>query len=168
MIYSYISLRRPSVLWGLLVLLLLTFSCQQVEEKATNEPLNSQAVQPVAIENGAALLYEQLFPGIDLRLYQKNSLAYDFLLSPGAEVSEIKFQVGPDAKIEADGSLLIEEKTYQVKHSAPYAFQEIEGQEVFVESSFKILEATVEFGLNTALRPIFFARSRSFRQILST
>ncbi|MEQ8909558.1 MAG: gliding motility-associated C-terminal domain-containing protein [Vicingaceae bacterium] len=87
--------------------------------------------------------YSQLYEGIDLVLYgHQNTLKYDYHLSPGADVNQIKvIYEGVEKPRIKDGELLIEHSIGQLIESKPYAYQIINGEEREVPCRYKFNKA---------------------------
>jgi gliding motility-associated-like protein len=105
------------------------------------------------------IIYKNLYPGIDLKLYQSNkALKYDFIVSPGAPTDNIRLQYTGIDKLEIDpaGNLILSTSINQIMELSPIAYQIIEGKPQNVSCSFRIIDAnkvTFDFpqGYNTAL-----------------
>ena len=85
------------------------------------------------------LTYKEVYPGIDLAYYENQRiLEYDFIISPNADINNIKMTFEGVDKIEkdADGNVLISVKENIVQMLKPRAYQEIDNTKVEVESSF--------------------------------
>ncbi len=83
--------------------------------------------------------YHDLYPGIDLRYAgQRGALKYTFVVSPGADASQIRLAYGGAAGLRLDeaGNLLILAARSELKDTRPYAYQEIGGRRVEVETEF--------------------------------
>lgn len=80
-----------------------------------------------------------IYPGIDVlyKVHPRNQLEYDFIVAPGAELSDIKWELsGVDATIE--GNELVYETPYGIiKEIIPEAYQMISGKKVPVKVSFQ-------------------------------
>ncbi|HEY7546574.1 MAG TPA: SBBP repeat-containing protein, partial [Blastocatellia bacterium] len=73
---------------------------------------------------------EDIYPGIDLIYYgNRESLEYDFILSPRAKVSSIDMTFEGAEKIRVDeaGDLVLTTSGGQLRHKKPFAYQEIDG-----------------------------------------
>jgi len=86
-----------------------------------------------------SVLYENLFPGIDLKFYGRNrDIECDWTVRPGARVGDIHFQVCDVEKtvIGDNGDLLISTKNGQLIHKKPVSYQWIDGKRVDVPLVF--------------------------------
>ncbi len=82
--------------------------------------------------NKSALVYEELYDGADLLIYDKGNghAAYDLSLDPGADPAAVCMQLNgiAAADINKEGELNIPIKGGIINHSTPYAYQEIDGE----------------------------------------
>ena len=70
-----------------------------------------------------------------------NRLKADFMVAPGADPSVIRLRydgVG-QARLEADGVLVLEGAAGELRENAPVIYQDLEVQRVKVEGSFRLL-----------------------------
>lgn len=87
------------------------------------------------------VLYEQIYPGIDLVYYGNQSeLEYDFRIAPGGDIKQIRlqFQGAEGLSLTADGDLLIAKDDGEIRLLKPHSYQEIGGARQSVESSYVI------------------------------
>jgi hypothetical protein len=94
------------------------------------------------VENFAAVRYQQVYPGIDVRFYgQGLHLEHDFLLSPGADVSRIALRLeGIDrATVTSSGAVELALGKLKLGESAPIAWQTINGTRRPIKSEWKLL-----------------------------
>jgi hypothetical protein len=92
------------------------------------------------IPSSRAVLYEDLYPEIDLKVYGvENQVEYDWIVKPGAGVEDIRFEYQDvkAARIDANGDLVVETAFGQIKHQKPISYQWTDGREVDVSSTFK-------------------------------
>ncbi len=71
--------------------------------------------------------YDDVWPGVDMVWYgTQTELEYDFVVKPGAEVSQIRvaFEGAEKMRLDDQGNLLITSNGEEVKHSAPVVYQE--------------------------------------------
>ena len=95
------------------------------------------------IENFGAVLYQSVYPGIDVRFYaRERHLEHDFQLAPGADPSRISLQLeGADrAQLLADGSVEFSLGKVKLIESKPQAWQTFGGKNVAVEANWKLAE----------------------------
>jgi hypothetical protein len=97
----------------------------------------------------SSLTYRGIFPGIDL-VYSAsgNRFKSDFIVAPGADPSVIRLRYdgAGQARLEADGGLVLEGAAGELRENAPTIYQELAGKRVKVEGSFRLLpDGTVGF-----------------------
>jgi len=89
--------------------------------------------------------FAAVYPGIDLLYYgtRERRLEYDFVVAAGADPSQIRIRVSgaSSAKIDADGSLLLETPGGTVRQPPPVAFQRLGGYRRTVDVGY-LLEGT--------------------------
>jgi hypothetical protein len=86
--------------------------------------------------------YESVYPGIDVVYYGADGkLEYDFVVAPGTDPSQIAIAFsGVDGmRLDDDGNLVLDAKGGQVIQRAPVVYQEIAGERVAVEGSYRLL-----------------------------
>lgn len=101
-----------------------------------------------------SLAYRDIFPGIDL-VYSASGkgLKSDFIVAPGADPSVIRLRYDGagnahlgNARLEAGGELVLEGAAGELRENAPVIYQELAGERVHVEGSFRLLpDGTVGF-----------------------
>ena len=94
------------------------------------------------IATSKAVLYENLYDGIDLKVYgTAKQVEYDWVVAPGAQPERIRFTYsGPDqARLNVDGDLVMETPAGQILQRKPVSHQVIEGRKVAVASAFRAL-----------------------------
>jgi len=96
-------------------------------------------------------------PGIDLDYYGNQwQLEFDFILEPGAIAAAIRlaFEGADDARIDAQGDLVLEIGDEHVRLRAPSFYQEINGLKVPVPGGYELLSSSqsggfIEVGFST-------------------
>jgi hypothetical protein len=89
-----------------------------------------------------AVLYKDLFPGIDLKVYGvEREVEYDWIVNPGADVADIRFEYRDvlGTTIDPVGSLRVRTRFGDLVHRAPAAYQIVDGEKVRVEARFLAL-----------------------------
>jgi hypothetical protein len=92
----------------------------------------------------AAVIYENLYPGIDLKYYGRDGkLEYDFIISPGSDASQIRIRYeGPRSIcVTPDGDLIVETGLATVTEQAPYAYQLLDDVVSPVAATYAIVDA---------------------------
>jgi hypothetical protein len=95
------------------------------------------------------VIYEEVYPNTDLQWMdnQEGNIRYDVILHPGADVEKIAMDLSEheQAYINDRGELAIPVEGGEIRHSKPYAYQEIDGEEVVVESAFFLQDHQLGF-----------------------
>ncbi|MES2733984.1 MAG: gliding motility-associated C-terminal domain-containing protein [Bacteroidota bacterium] len=93
------------------------------------------------------IVYHNLYPGIDLRLFNyHNSLKYELLVAPGADTRKIRFQYeGVDKIAIAQEQLVIQTSLNTINETKPYCYQRIKGQTKEVAARFVLNNNEVTF-----------------------
>ncbi len=100
---------------------------------------NDPAKWQTDIPSSRAVLYEDLYPGIDLKVYGVESrVEYDWIIKPGARVEDIRFEYQDvsDSSIDASGDLIVKTALGEISHHKPISYQWIDGRKVEVSSEF--------------------------------
>jgi hypothetical protein len=111
------------------------------------------------IRNFGRIVYENVYPHIDLVLYaQEAQLKYDFIVKPGGKVSDIRIQYtgSQGMHLRPDGSLLIKNPLGSLSEGKPYTYQRVAGRQKEVKTVYRINGDTLGFavdrtGFNPAL-----------------
>jgi hypothetical protein len=98
------------------------------------------------VPNYSAMVYRDLWPGIDLRYHgDGRGMKYDFIVNPGADVSQIRIRYE-----EVDGLSLTNQGDLQVRttfglvyEKIPSIYQEIAGQRIDVAGQYILIEPGV-------------------------
>ncbi len=97
--------------------------------------------------------YENIYHNIDLRFYAKNdgTVEYDFVLYPGADVENIQMKLEgiTDFCIDDNGEMVMATPLGNIRKGAPFSYQKIQGEEVKVESRYKIDKNRIAFEVAT-------------------
>jgi len=111
-----------------------------------NEPLSGQSLyyigaKTIRAPHFARARYTGLYKGIDAVYYERDgNLEYDFLLSPGADPSQIRLRF-PDATaiaVDPNGDLRLRYPTGEIRQARPVAFQYDQGRRIEVSAAFSI------------------------------
>ncbi len=102
------------------------------------------------------LTYQDAFPGIDFRFYNKGNknAGYDLIVVPDAAVEAIKIPLENERNsdlrpfIDENGELVLPTQEGEIRHTAPVAYQEIDGQRTSVDSKFTLKDQTLGFELS--------------------
>jgi hypothetical protein len=97
------------------------------------------------------LIYQNLYPGIDLKVYGTNrQMEYDFIVHPGADPNTISLAgEGIDGlETDTEGNLIIKTALTDIKHLKPVIYQEINGERVTVKGSFTTTQNSFGFSIS--------------------
>ena len=92
-----------------------------------------------------AVLYKDVYPGIDVRYYSEyGQLKYDFLIHPGADLTQIAMRYeGADKLSIKNKELLIQTSVGNVKEMAPYSYQSGSIGRETVNCQFEIVNGSI-------------------------
>jgi gliding motility-associated-like protein len=102
------------------------------------------------VKTYGALLYKNIYPGVDVRYYSENGyLKYDLIIQPNASVERIALQYdgAEDLKVQ-DGDLYIKTSVNTVREQYPLSYQVINGSRQEVKCRFEVVGKTVHFRLS--------------------
>lgn len=103
------------------------------------------------IPNFGRVQYSSVYPGIDMAWHgSAGALEYDFELAPGADPGRIglTFEGAESVAVGDGGDLVMQTAVGELRHQAPYAYQETGGVRQPVESRYRIAaDGTVGFEL---------------------
>ncbi|MEM6698124.1 MAG: hypothetical protein AAF599_06995, partial [Bacteroidota bacterium] len=109
--------------------------------------MNFETSTPALVNN--KVVYEDIAQQADLIFYDKQNgnAGYDIRLQPRGNLNDIQLQLSDaeDAYITGDGQLAIPVEGGEIRHSKPYAYQEIDGEKIEVESRFALAEGILSF-----------------------
>jgi len=99
------------------------------------------------VQSFSEVHYNDLYPGIDMNIYGKNSLLkYDFIVAKGSAPAQIKMQYDEVVQISVDkGNLEVANTFNTVTEHKPIAWQTISGKKVFVACRFELNNNIVSF-----------------------
>lgn len=92
--------------------------------------------------------YKRVYPGVDLTYYGNQSeLEYDFVVAPGADPSQIQFDVAGAETVSVDrtGNLIINIASEQIMERKPRIYQTIGGKRHDVHGTFAVRGSRVRF-----------------------
>ena len=88
--------------------------------------------------------FQEIYKGIDLVYYgESRQLEHDFIVKPGAdpELISLSFEGSEQVEIDDEGNLLIQTKIDKLRLLRPTVYQDINGNQQEIESSYEIREA---------------------------
>ena len=125
---------------------------------------NTQGRAPISgfpdVVNGqivtlGTVTYPDLWPGITL-VYDNppgGILRSTYQVAPGAAPGQIALRYNVPPQIDSNGNLIFEFETGQMRASAPLAWQDIDGQRVFVEVAFQTSEVSETSEVSFSVSP---------------
>jgi hypothetical protein len=91
-----------------------------------------------------AVVYRDLYPGIDMRFHGDNrQLEYDLIVNPGIDPSQVQLAYeGVDGlRVTETGDLEVRVQGGTILQKKPVVYQDIEGKRVSVDGKFKVLDS---------------------------
>ncbi|MDH3892262.1 MAG: SBBP repeat-containing protein [candidate division Zixibacteria bacterium] len=79
------------------------------------------------VPNFEAIIYEDIYPGIDLKYYGNGKqMEYDFIVSPGADVAQIRVQYegAKSVTVNSRGDLIVETEWNTITEARPFVYQD--------------------------------------------
>ncbi len=116
----------------------------------TNYLVGPSSEWKTGIANFAAVRYENVYPGIDLKYYgQGRQLEYDFDLAPQADPSVISLNIEGAEKVSTDddGSLRLKTAAGEVRWLKPLAYQESASGRKLVSANYRLDGNHISFQL---------------------
>jgi gliding motility-associated-like protein len=108
-----------------------------------------KGVSASALKRYQELLFEEVYPSIDYRLYAYgDGLKYDWLVRPGAKTDDIKLALEGVKEVQViDGRLHVRTSVNEIIEERPYAYQEINGERLEVPCVFVWKKGKLSFEL---------------------
>ncbi|MCP4632406.1 MAG: hypothetical protein GY855_05730 [candidate division Zixibacteria bacterium] len=98
------------------------------------------------VPNYAAIVYKDIYAGIDLKYYGNGTeMEYDFIVSPGADASQILVQYdgAKSINVSQNGELVIETNWGKVVERKPYVYQLVNNNRELVECEYTLIDNNV-------------------------
>jgi len=142
--------------------------CHTIQSNVNYFSKNGKNIKKVS---SSSIKYEGIYPNIDLVFYksENDELKYDFILHPGARLSDIALTYNGVENLEIDdlGNLVYSTPWGSIKEEVPYSYKQNSKQEVDIQYSLSEnkLEFSAEFDLVTEeiiLDPIYVDWSSYF------
>lgn len=109
------------------------------------------------VPNYSAILYKDIYPGIDLKYYgDGRSMKYDFIVYPGFDISRIRIRYSDvdELRVTPAGDLQIQTSFGPMFEKAPKIFQEIGGGRKKIVGRYVLLEPGIfGFALDNGFNP---------------
>lgn len=101
------------------------------------------------VKNFERVQYREVWPGIDMVLYgNQHKLEYDFVVAPGTDPDQIAMEFKGVDQIRVGKTnelILLLPNGSELRQSAPFIYQEIDGVRQIVEGDFAVLENRIRF-----------------------
>ncbi|MGB3478964.1 MAG: hypothetical protein WBB67_07370, partial [bacterium] len=94
------------------------------------------------VTNYEAIVYENIYPGIDLKYYGNGrQMEYDFIVSPGADVSQIQvcYEGAESISVNDAGELVVETDWGEVVERRPVVYQLQNGRRVSLDGQYRLM-----------------------------
>jgi len=98
------------------------------------------------VPNYEAVLYKNIYPGIDLRFYNNmNLLKYDFIVSPGADPSiiQIQYEGIENLFLTSAGDIQIDTNFGSIYEKKPFIYQTINGAQQEIAGRYEIIQPDI-------------------------
>jgi hypothetical protein len=109
------------------------------------------------VPNYRAILYQNVYPGIDLKYYgDGRRMEYDFIVSPGADPGSIRvrYDGAKSVSVNQAGQLVVETEWGKVVEQAPVVYQTIDGRHKALDGEYELIsESTFGFRLGWGYDP---------------
>ncbi len=115
---------------------------EQLSSKSNYLTSNNPRQWHTDIPHYAKVQYQGVYPGIDLVYYgNQRQLEYDFIVAPGANPKNIKFQITGAKRLEIDkqGNLVLHTQSGAIRQHRPVIYQEINGKRREIAGSYVLL-----------------------------
>ena len=135
-----------------------------------------QGLDPVVIDGRPTfrrVIYRSVVAGIDLLVYGNGrEIEYDWLVAPGVDPSAIQysFRGAQSVQLDSNGDLVIQAGGSEVRHGAPFLYQDLDGVRRQVDGSFVMArDGSVGFrvGAYDRQRPLIVDPQIVYRTALS-
>ena len=128
-----------------------------VQPTAYNFFVGDSATWRSGVSGFAGVAYANVWDGIDLHVFGGAAdLKQEFLVAPGADWGgiAIAWEGADPLTIDAEGNLEITTAAGVLEDAAPVIWQEIDGQRIFIEGEFRLIDAdTYGFSITGAYHP---------------
>lgn len=118
---------------------------------------NDAAKWQTNVPSFASITYREVYPGIDVCYYgDATSLVYDFILSPGADLSQVRIRYdGAESLILGEnGQLTVVTPWGELHEKKLFVYQYVAGKKTAIEAAYKIYnDNTYGFELTSAINP---------------
>lgn len=102
------------------------YGAEEVNAKVMKH-MNGQNAKDCDIKNFRKLYYTEIYPGVDLRYYDRdNRLKYDLMVHPGFDYSDIKMRIEGvnELSVNSNGQLIMKTDSGYIMEDAPLVLQD--------------------------------------------
>jgi hypothetical protein len=118
---------------------------------------NDRTKWRTGVPSYSAIVYKEIYPGIDLKYYgDGRSIKYDFIVQPGADISQIKihYEGIDDLEVTPTGDMEIQTQFGLIHEKAPFIYQDVNGVKVEITGEYLIVEPGIfGFTINKGFDP---------------
>ncbi len=104
---------------------------------------NDQSKWRADVPNYSSITYQEIYPGIDLKFYgDGRQMEYDFIVSPGADYSQIriKYEGAKSLTVNGSGDLVIETAWGSVTEKAPVVYQLDGAKQITITGAYRVAD----------------------------
>jgi hypothetical protein len=94
------------------------------------------------VPNYRVIVYREIYPGVDLKYYGNwKLLEYDFIVSPGADLSQIciRYEGAKSLSVNESGELVVETNWGRVTERRPVVYQKKDGESIPLQGEYVLL-----------------------------
>ncbi len=98
------------------------------------------------IQASAAVVYKDLYPGIDLKVYGRgDEIEYDWIVRPGGNPDDIRFEYKDvrKSRIDKEGNIIVRTKMGEIRHQKPSSHQTANGKRIEVQVGFRLIAENI-------------------------
>lgn len=108
---------------------------------------NDESTWASFVRSYKEIYYHEVYDKIDFSIYEKGgNLKYDFIVQPQGNPDQIVFEYeGADKLKIKNGMLVVKNSISDIIEQEPIAFQNIDGNKVFIDCKFQLKEREVSF-----------------------
>ncbi|SRR5581483_242699 len=120
---------------------------EELQPGVSNYLIGPSSNWKTGISNYAKVRYKEIYNGIDLVYHgEGQNLEYDFVVKPGADPNQIRFELESSSKIELNSSGDLAVGGSKAIWERPHAYQESKGSRRPISASYRLLDGnTVAF-----------------------
>lgn len=154
LIYNFLQLNNSTATISCKAISMQLIGCNQdIQPLATDANLYfenyyvNETINPVRVNTYNKITYANIYPKIDWVIYFKaGNLKYDFILHPGADITNIKIKYSGQASVDLNskGEIVVKNEFGIISENAPFAFLQ-ENTAAELDCSFLLNENYISF-----------------------